>query len=252
MRVLGIITARGGSKGIPRKNIRLLAGRPLLQYTAEAALGAKRLARIVLSTEDEEIAAVGRRCGLDVPFLRPPELARDDTPTLPVLQHAVRELEKTGARFDAICLLQPTAPLRQAADIDACVDLLAESGADSVVSVLPVPAEHNPHWVYFRDDEGLLRLSTGEASPVPRRQLLPPAFHREGSVYVTRRDVLIEQNSLYGSKVAGYLIDASRSVNIDTMEDWLRAETMLNETRPLDTDKLRRDQSVALQSSSLD
>jgi CMP-N-acetylneuraminic acid synthetase len=231
MRVLAIITARGGSKGIPRKNIRLLAGKPLLQYTAEAALAAKQLERVILSTEDEEIAQVGKICGLEVPFLRPPELARDDTPTLPVLQHAVNALEKTGARFDAICLLQPTAPLRQSKDIDACINLLAETGADSAVTVLSVPAEHNPHWVYFQDDKGFLRLSTGEDSPIPRRQLLPPAFHREGSVYVTRRDVLMEQNSLYGSKVAGFPIDPDRSVNIDTMEDWARAESIIREKK---------------------
>jgi CMP-N-acetylneuraminic acid synthetase len=94
---------------------------------------------------------------------------------------------------------------------------------------LPVPAEHNPHWVYFRDDQGFLRLSTGEDAPIPRRQLLPPAFHREGSVYVTRRDVLMERNSLYGSKVAGFLIEASRSVNLDTLEDWARAEAALRQ-----------------------
>src|SRR6266516_4625509 len=111
-RVLGIITARGGSKGIPRKNIRLLGAKPLLQYTAEAAFGAKRLARVILSTEDEEIADVGRQCGLEVPFLRPSALARDDTPTLPVLQHAVRALEEGGESYDAICLLQPTNPFR--------------------------------------------------------------------------------------------------------------------------------------------
>ena len=133
MKTLGIITARGGSKGVPRKNIRLLAGKPLLQYTAEAALAAKRVQRVVLTTDDAEIAEVGRRCGLDVPFLRPPELARDDTPTLPVLQHAVRALEAKGDRFDAICLLQPTHPLRRVADIDACIALLEEKQADSVV-----------------------------------------------------------------------------------------------------------------------
>src|SRR6266542_734123 len=128
-RVLGIITARGGSKGIPRKNIRVLAGKPLLQYTAEAALGAKRLSRVILSTEDEEIAEVGRRCGIEVPFMRPLELAQDDTPTLPVLQHAVRTLEGAGVRYDAICLLQPTVPLRPSHAIDACIQLLSESGA---------------------------------------------------------------------------------------------------------------------------
>jgi CMP-N,N'-diacetyllegionaminic acid synthase len=229
--VLGIIPARGGSKGIPRKNVRLLAGKPLLQYTADAARAARRLTRVILSTEDQEIAEVGRQCGLEVPFLRPPELARDDTPTLPVLQHAVAALEKAGERFDAICLLQPTAPFRRTEDIDGCIDLLIKTGADSVVTVLPVPPEHNPHWVYFRNDQGLLRLSTGEDAPIPQRQLLPPAFHREGSVYVTRRDVLMERNSLYGSKVAGFLIEASRSVNLDTAEDWARAEAILGAKR---------------------
>lgn len=231
MRVLGIITARGGSKGIPRKNIRLLAGKPLLQYTAEAALSAKLLTRVILSTDDPDIAEVGNKCGLEVPFMRPAELAQDDTPTLPVLQHAVRVLEETGDRYDAICLLQPTNPFRQDRDIDACIRLLEETGADSVVSVLPVPSEYNPHWVYFRDDQGFLRISTGEAAPIPRRQLLPPAFHREGSVYVTRRVVLMEQDSLYGSKIAGFLIDPSCSVNLDTLKDWARAEAMLNARR---------------------
>lgn len=231
MRVLAIIPARGGSKGIPGKNIRLLAGKPLLQYTADAARAAKRLTRVILSTEDPEIAEVGRRCGLDVPFLRPAGLAQDDTPSLPVLQHAVRVLEEAGERYDAICLLQPTNPLRRSHDIDACIELLDTTGADCVVTVLAVPAEHNPHWVYFRDDQGFLRFSTGEDAPIPRRQLLPPAFHREGSVYVTRRDVLMEHNSLYGSKVAGFLIEPSRSVNLDTLEDWARAEAMLGAKR---------------------
>lgn len=227
LRVLGVIPARGGSKGIPLKNIKLLAGKPLLQYTAETALGAKRLARIILSTEDAEIAEVGRQCGLEVPFMRPPELAQDDTPTLPVLQHAVRALEEAGECYDAICLLQPTAPLRQPQDIDSCIALMTDTNSDSVVTVLAVPAEHNPHWVYFRDGGGFLRLSTGEGEPIPRRQMLPPAFHRDGSVYVTRRDVLMQKNSLYGAKVAACLLDASRSVNMDSMEDWRKAEVIL-------------------------
>src|SRR5689334_14280721 len=103
MNVLGIITARGGSKGIPRKNIRLLGGKPLLQWTAEAALSAKRLSKVILTTDDKEIAETGRRCGIEVPFLRPAELALDSTPTLPVLQHAVRSLEQAGERYEAVC-----------------------------------------------------------------------------------------------------------------------------------------------------
>jgi CMP-N-acetylneuraminic acid synthetase len=186
---------------------------------------------VVLSTDDPEIAEVGRRCGLEVPFLRPAELARDETPTLPVVQHALSELERAGDRFDAVCLLQPTSPLRRAVDVDACIDLLEATGAEAVVSVRPVPAEHNPHWVYFRDGEGFLRLATGEAEPIPRRQDLPAAFHRDGIIYVTRREV-VRRDSLYGRRIAAYLVpEPERSVNLDTLEDWERAERLLAEAR---------------------
>jgi CMP-N,N'-diacetyllegionaminic acid synthase len=230
MRVLGLIPARGGSQGVPRKNIKLLNGRPLLWYTAQAALAAQRLTRVILSTDDEEIAEVGRQCGLEVPFLRPAELARHDTPTLPVAQHALRTLAAQGDHFDALCLLQPTNPLRRAADIDACIAMLETSDADAVATVLPMPAEFNPHWVYFQDEAGRLRLSTGEATPIPRRQELPPAFHREGSVYVVRRDVLMEGNSFYGQRFYGYVLDPALSVNIDTPADWQLAEALLKKS----------------------
>jgi len=227
MRVIGLVPARGGSKGIPRKNLRLLAGRPLLEFTAEAALRARRLERVILSTEDPEIAEAGRRCGLEVPFLRPADLAGDETPTLPVVQHALRCLEARGDTFDAVCLLQPTSPLRSAFDIDACVALLEQSGADAVVTVTVVPPEHNPHWVFFRSETGSLYLATGEATLIPRRQDLPPAFCREGSVYVTRCEIVLERNSLYGDRLLGHTVDASRSVNLDTPADWERAEALL-------------------------
>jgi CMP-N-acetylneuraminic acid synthetase len=226
MRVLGIVTARGGSKGVPRKNVRPLGGKPLLAWTAESAARARSLARTILSTDDDEIAAVGRAAGLDVPFMRPAELAGDRTPSLPVLQHAVRWLEERGDRYDAICLLQPTNPLRPPELIDRCVARLADSGADAVISVLRVPDDYNPHWVYFERD-GVLRLATGEATPIPRRQDLPPAFHRDGSVYVTRRDVLIEQSSLFGARVVGVEVDPAQSINIDTLDDWARAEALV-------------------------
>jgi CMP-N,N'-diacetyllegionaminic acid synthase len=232
MRVLGLIPARGGSKGISRKNVRDLAGKPLMQWTAEAALAARSITSLVLSTDDDEIAAVGRRCGLRTPFVRPSELAADDTPTLRVVQHAIRTLEQSGESFDAICLLQPTNPFRTAADIDACVELFISSGADAVLSVLPVPLDYNPHWVYFREADGSLHLSTGESQPIPRRQLLPPAFHREGSVYVTRRDIIMETNSLYGDRVVGYEVARHPTINLDTPSDWLRAEELMRERAP--------------------
>jgi len=225
MRVLGIVTARGGSKGVPRKNIRNLAGKPLLVWTAEAALKAKRLARVVLTTDDAEIADVGRRAGLEVPFMRPAELAQDSTPSLPVLQHVVTTLEANGDAFDAVCLLQPTSPLRAPDTIDQCIALL-EPGVDSVVTILPVPAEHNPYWVFFQEPNGTLT----QAMPGPliaRRQELPAAFHREGQVYVTRKTVLMHHNSLYGTTIRGYPIAPKSSVNIDTAADWERAEKLL-------------------------
>ncbi|MDQ2805824.1 MAG: acylneuraminate cytidylyltransferase family protein [Chloroflexota bacterium] len=225
--MLGLIPARGGSKGIPRKNIALLAGQPLLAYTAAAAQAATRLARVILSTEDAEIAAVGRACGLDVPFLRPADLAQDTTPTLPVVQHALRQLAAAGDHYDAVCLLQPTQPLRTAATIDGCVDLLLTSGADSVVTVLPVPAEYHPHWVYFVATDGALHLSNGATTPPPRRQELPPAFHREGSVYVTRTSVVLDGDSLYGPRMLGYSVAGLPSVNLDTPADWAQAAAWL-------------------------
>jgi CMP-N-acetylneuraminic acid synthetase len=227
MRVLGLVPARGGSKGVARKNIRELRGAPLLAYTARAALAARTLTRVVLTTEDQEIAEIGASLGLDVPFLRPETLARDETPMLPVVQHAVATLEAVGDVYDAVCLLQPTNPLRTPQDIDACVNMLLTTTADCVVTVLPVPHVYNPHWVYLVGGDGFLHLSTGDSQPIPRRQALPPAFHREGSVYVTRRDVLVNRGSLYGDHLACYEMDASRSVNIDAMEDWERAEMLL-------------------------
>lgn len=227
MRTLILVPARGQSKGIPRKNLRLLAGRPLLEYTAETALAVRSAARRILSTDDDEIADVGRRCGLEVPFMRPAELARDETPTLPVVQHALAWLEERGDRFDAVCLLQPTTPLRRPEDVDACIERLDQTGADAVVTVLPVPARHNPHWVYFQSADGALHLSTGGVDPISRRQDLPAAFHREGSVYVIRRDVVMEQNSLYGRHVVGVFVDPEESVDIDSFEDLDRASRLL-------------------------
>jgi CMP-N-acetylneuraminic acid synthetase len=227
MRVLGLVPARGGSRGVPRKNARLLGGKPLLQYTADAALAARLLTRVVLSTDDAEIAEIGRRCGLDVPFMRPAELARDETPMVPVVRHALEAVEATDGAYDAVCLLQPTAPLRGSEEIDACIELLERAGADTVITVRRVPEEYNPHWVYLVDESGALRLSTGEDAPIARRQDLPPAFHRDGAVYVARRAVVMERGSLFGDRVLGYVSHREHTVNIDGPADWRRAEQLV-------------------------
>ncbi|MFW2390621.1 MAG: cytidylyltransferase domain-containing protein, partial [Polyangiales bacterium] len=211
MRVLGLIPARGGSKGVPRKNVRMLGGRPLIAHTIDAARSTTRLERLVVSTEDEEIAAVARSLGAEVPFLRPASLAQDDTPMLPVIVHALETLAADGWTADAVCLLQPTFPFRAAEEIDGCIDTLESEGADCVISVHRVPHQFNPHWVYLENPDGSLRLSTGEAEPISRRQSLPAAFHRSGAVYVSRNTTIAERGSLYGERVVGYETPAESS-----------------------------------------
>jgi CMP-N,N'-diacetyllegionaminic acid synthase len=227
MRILGIVTARGGSKGIPRKNLAPLLGKPLLAYTAEAALGARRLNRTILSTDNPEIAEVGRRCGLGVPFLRPPELSGDSVPHVPVLQHAVRVVEAEDGRYDAILTLQPTNPLRRAEDIDGAIRLLEESGADSVISFFDVGEKH-PARMKIIDGEGwAMDPPFAEEVEGQPRQQLAKLFLREGSIYLTRRDVLMEQNSLKGKRCKAWIIPEERACNIDSPFDLIIAEQLL-------------------------
>jgi CMP-N-acetylneuraminic acid synthetase len=227
MQVLGIVTARGGSKGLTRKNIQPLCGKPLLQYTAEAALGAKCLARVVLSTEDQEIAEVGRRCGLDVPFMRPPELARDETPHVPVLQDVVRKLEQAGCIYDAILTLQPTNPLRLPSDIDGAIQLLEETGADSVISFVEVGEKHPARMKFIDADHRVIDPPFVEKSEGQRRQELPLLYLREGSIYLTRRDVLMKHNSIKGHDCRAWIMPQDRACNIDVPFDLFLAEQLL-------------------------
>ncbi len=224
--VLGIVPARGGSQGIRRKNLRLLQGKPLLAYTAEAARRSTRLTRVLLSTEDPEIAEVGKAAGLDVPFLRPAELALDSTAMIGVVLHAIRWAESQGEHYDAICLLQPTSPLRSAETIDRCIARLWESGADCVISVRPVPKEYNPHWVYLETAEGLLKPCMG-SEPIPARQLLPPAYHPDGGVYAARTRSVLANGSLYGDKTVGVVSPGGEACDLDTEEQWEGLERKL-------------------------
>jgi len=227
MRVLGIVTARGGSKGIPRKNIVPLLGRPLLAYTADAALAARRLTRVILSTEDEEIAEVGRRCGLEVPFMRPPDLARDDTPTIPVLQDAVRRLEALGDRYDAVLTLQPTNPLRTPGDIDGAIALMEATGADSVISFVDVGEKHPARMKYIDNEGRVMDPPFAEALEGQRRQDLPRLYLREGSIYLTRRDILMLSGSLKGNHCRAWIIPDERALNIDTPFDLFLVEQLI-------------------------
>lgn len=227
MRIVGIITARGGSKGIPRKNIANLAGRPLLAYTAEAALAAPSLARVILSTDDVEIMNVGRACGLEVPWLRPPELSRDDTPSIPVVQHAAKWLLDEGETFDAVLLLQPTNPLRTTADIEGAAAMLERTGADSVISFVDVGEKH-PARMKSIDAQGRVgNPPFAEQFEGQRRQDLPKLYLRDGSIYLTRTEVLLNQNSLQGKDCRAWIMPSERSCAIDTPFDLLLAEFLM-------------------------
>jgi CMP-N,N'-diacetyllegionaminic acid synthase len=233
VKVLGIVTARGGSKGIPGKNLKLLAGKPLLAYTIEAARTSGALDRIILSTEDEAIAEAGRSMWCDVPFMRPTDLAMDDTPHLPVIQHAVTWMEtRVGYKPDAVMILQPTSPLRQAADITAAIALLEQSGADSVLSVSAVPAHAHPMRTLRLDADGnAVLFATGEPvrRRINRRQDLPEAWVMNGAIYACRTPVLFAaEPSLYGDRVVAYRMPAERSISIDDMDDWSAAERILS------------------------
>lgn len=224
--VLGIVPARGGSKGVPRKNVRPLAGRTLLDYVAEAARTSGVIDRLVLSTDSEEIADAGRAAGLEVPFLRPTSLAADDTPMLPVLQHVVSSLEAADWTPELIVLLQPTSPLRRPRHIRDAVTLLRESDADSVVTVVEVPRHLSPDYV-MAIDGGRLRPFLAEGARVMRRQDARPAYSREGTVYAFWRRTLERFGSIYGDDCRPLLIDARESLSIDSPDDWDAAERRL-------------------------
>jgi CMP-N,N'-diacetyllegionaminic acid synthase len=228
MKILGIIPARGGSKSVPKKNIKLLAGKPLLQYTVDVAKQSKNISRLILSSDDDEIIKVAQNLNLEVPFIRPANLAEDNTPTLAVIQHTLIYFIAKDIHFDAVCLLQVTSPFKTSEFIDEAIDKFVKSEADALVSVQQVPNEFNPHWTFKANSKGNLELFTGEKQIISRRQDLPKTYHRDGTIYITKTSVLLEQNSLYGSKLSYIESPSYFNVNIDTMEDWKKAEDYLN------------------------
>jgi len=229
MNVLGVIPARGGSKSVPRKNITSLLGRPLISYAIVAAQKSKLLTHFLVSSDDEEIIRVSKQYGAPVPFLRPDDLATDQSPTLPVVQHAIRETEsQEEVRFDYIVLLQPTTPMRKAEDIDAAIDKLVKSHADSVVSVCDVDAYHPARMRQIVDDQ-LIELPIREPKEMARRQDLPPVYIRNGAVYAVRRNVIMEQNSMIGQVSRPYVMAVERSINIDSPLDLLLAQHLMKD-----------------------
>ena len=221
--VLGLIPAREGSKGIPGKNLKPFRGQPLIGYAIHAARQSQVVDRVVVSTDSEEIARVARDLGAEVPFLRPPDLAQDDTPMVPVIEHAVNALERDGWQPRVIVLLQPTSPLRRPErrrdHIARAVTMLRETGADSVVSVVQIRATHSPDYV-MKIVDGRLEPFLPEGLKVTRRQDARKAYERDGTVYAFWRETLRRHHSIYGADCRPLEISPDESLALDTPADW--------------------------------
>lgn len=226
MKVFGIIPARGGSKAIPNKNLVPLLNKPLLSYTCEAVRQSRRLSRTILSTDSEEIAAVGRALGIEVPFLRPPELAQDETPMLEVLLHAMAWAYKEAGEPCAVVLLQPTSPLRRAEHIDGAIDLFFTSHADTVVSVVQVPHQYGPASLLEIDSNGQLHPCLDQPI-ILRRQAKPRYYARNGPAVLVMKPHVLMAGQLYGNIVRPFEMDFVDSVDIDVKDDLALAECWL-------------------------
>ena len=222
-RVLGIITARGGSKGLPRKNLRELGGKPLIAWSIEAGKKSRYLDRLILSTEDEEITRVARAFGCEVPFTRPIELATDEAPGIAPVLDALDRIPG----YDWVVLVQPTSTPRRAEDIDACIEACISCEALACVSVNE--ASESPHWMYTFDGERRLRPLLGAERPPERRQDLPAVYILNGAVYVARCDWLRESGEFVGKSTVAHVMPPERSVDIDTELDLKYAQILLQD-----------------------
>ncbi len=221
-RVLAVIPARGGSKGIPRKNLRVIAGRSLLEWTWRAAQGSVFLDRTILSSEDPEIIATMRALGGEVPFVRPVELAADTTPGIDPLLHALDALPE---RYELVVLLQPTSPLRTAADIDGAIRLCVDRGAPACVSVGPVAK--NPHWTFRLDEDARLSPILPSVEGAARRQDLPVYVSLNGAVYVAHTDWIRRNRRFDSPETVAFAMSRESSVDIDDEIDLIVAEELL-------------------------
>lgn len=228
--IVGQICARGGSKGVPRKNLRNLAGKPLLAWAIETALQCPSLDRVVVSTEDEEIAGVARRYGAEVPFMRPAELAQDASPEWLVWQHTIRMLrELEGRQPDILVNIAPTSPLRAVEDIEACIATLLEKNADVCITVRP--AERSPYFNMVTLTDGWARLVMQPPQPVTRRQDAPRVFDVTTVAYAARADFVLRAHQLFEGRVCATVVPAERALDIDTELDFLLAEFLLTRSR---------------------
>ncbi len=228
--VLAVIPARGGSKGLPGKNLRLLAGHPLIAYSIAAGLQSKLVNRVICSTDSEEIATVARECGAEIPFLRPAELAQDHSPDIDFFVHAIETLAKTGYKPDIIVQLRPTDPIRKPGLVDEAVQLLIDNPKAHSVRTITEPG-YSPYKMWTINDTGALEpllTVSGLAEPfnMPRQEL-PEVWWHIGVLDVVRTDVVTEQHSLSGKLILPLKVDRSKSADIDTLDDFERAGKLI-------------------------
>lgn len=220
--ILAIIPARGGSKGVPRKNIRLLAGKPLIAWTIEEAKKSKYIDRLILSSEDDEIIQTASDFGCEVPFIRPAELALDNTPGIEPVIHAINMLAE---KYDYVVLLQPTSPLRTVEDIDGCIQHCIITDSHACVSV--TEAQQSPYWMYSLGDDLKLNPFVQYDGKINRRQDLPKVYMLNGAVYVAEYRFIIENKSFITEETVGYIMSGENSVDIDTENDFKLTELLL-------------------------
>jgi len=218
--ILALIPARGGSKGIPHKNITPLAGKPLIAWTIDAAKKSKYIDRLILSSEDSEIIKVAKEYGCEAPFIRPKELAQDDTPGVDPVRHAINTLPE---KYDYIVLLQPTSPLRIAEDIDGCIEKCVNEGHPFCVSICE--PDKSPYWMVTLDNKGIMHKVL--ETTATRRQDLPATYALNGAVYVAETGKFLKENTFFTNETAGYLMPSLRSADVDTALDLKWCEMLM-------------------------
>lgn len=232
MSIIALIPARGGSKGIPGKNLVPLAGRPLIVHAIACAQEVPQIDRVVVSTDSEEIAGVARLHGAEAPFLRPEEIARDDTPMMDVLRHALGWLRAEGGEISAVVLLQPTSPLRTASSVSGALRVFAEKRADSVVSVVAVPHNCTPGSLLNRGADGRVTAAFPEMAQLVRRQDKPVFYARNGPAVLVLRPEMIDVGRLYSENTFGFEMSRRESIDIDHAEDLEIVEALLERKGP--------------------
>ncbi|UCE51524.1 MAG: acylneuraminate cytidylyltransferase family protein [Desulfobacterales bacterium] len=228
--VVGAIFARGGSKGLPRKNVRLLNGKPLIGYAIETALASQLINRVIVSTDDPEIAAISKEYGAEVPFMRPPELAQDDSPEWLAWRHAIQMLGEVPdmPRMDVMVSIPTTSPLRTVADVDRCIKKLLDSDADLVISVKP--SDRNPYFnMVTLDKAGFASLVFSSDQIIDRRQDAPRVFEIIPIAYALHPEFVFNANSMFEGKVKAVVVPAERAIDIDTELDFKFAEFLMKQ-----------------------